>query len=103
MLTDVMTLENPVNGSSRSVGTDHPGHKAKGETCPLQRAKLSLMAACKRYKVKSFTVFVLLSCIQMSSLDRSVVCLVKTSPAYLGSSGDSVWLCENCPLTCAKW
>lgn len=48
MLTDVMTLENPVNGSSPSVGTDYPGHKAKGETCPLQRAKFSLMAVCKR-------------------------------------------------------
>lgn len=42
MLTDVVTLESPVNGSSPSVGTDYPDHKAKGEIRLLQRAKSSL-------------------------------------------------------------
>lgn len=35
MLTDVMTLENPINGSSPSVGSDYTGQKPKGEICPL--------------------------------------------------------------------
>lgn len=31
-LTDVMTLDNPVNGSSPAIRTDYTGHKTKGET-----------------------------------------------------------------------
>lgn len=38
-LTDVMTLDNPVNGSSPAIRTDYTGHKAKGETSPPQRDK----------------------------------------------------------------
>lgn len=30
-LTDVMTLDNPINGSSPAIRTDYTGHKAKGE------------------------------------------------------------------------
>ena len=33
-LTDVMTLDNPVNGSSPAIRTDYTGHKAKGNTSP---------------------------------------------------------------------
>lgn len=33
-LTDIMTLDNPVNGSSPAIRTDYTGHKAKGETWP---------------------------------------------------------------------
>lgn len=43
MLTDVMTLDNPINGSSPSVGSDYTGQKPKGEICPLQRAKVFLI------------------------------------------------------------
>ena len=31
-LADVMTLDNPVNGSSPAIRTDYTGHKSKGET-----------------------------------------------------------------------
>lgn len=39
VLTDVMTLDNPVNGSSPAIRTDYTGHKTKGNTCLPQRIK----------------------------------------------------------------
>lgn len=30
-ITDVITLGNPVNGSSPAIRTDYTGHKSKGE------------------------------------------------------------------------
>lgn len=35
-LTDVMTLDNPVNNSSPAIRTDYTGHKSKGEIPPPQ-------------------------------------------------------------------
>lgn len=48
MLTDVMTLENPINGSSPSVGSDYTGNAPKGEIRLLQRAKVFLNTSKRR-------------------------------------------------------
>lgn len=51
-LTDVMTLDNPVNGSSPAIRTDYTGHKAKGETSPhYTDTSVSLVVICKLFKL----------------------------------------------------
>lgn len=51
-LTDVMTLDNPVNGSSPAIRTDYTGHKAKGETSPPKKDNFVSLLYFKLYEVK---------------------------------------------------
>lgn len=86
-LSTVMNLDNPVNVSSPAIRTDYTGYKAKGERLGLYK-KTSLFSSLVIHYGGKWPYWILLSYIQNSSL--SVVSLVRTSPAYLRSSGDSV-------------
>lgn len=98
-IIDVVTLDNPVNGSSPALRTDYTGRKTKGRLFPI----LSFFILCNlcwpvEFQNKHFSNVFL---IQISR--TSVASLVKTWPACLRSSRDLVWLLSNCQTSSTKW